>query len=180
MHHFIIWTAFPTIGVVMRDKTTHTLSYRQFRTSQSNKHVFGLREKTAAPGQKLRHRGKNANSTQKCGSIHSCCRSESLTTELLCAWKFKMWNMFLSFGLLERLKKICNFQTLVVPFSLKNWSINSAWIDFILRVRSPPSPPHTETHKYLTNCCSRKSIMSEWYNLVTSCSLEASHYKQAA
>lgn len=116
--------------VVMRDKTTHTLSHRQFRTSQSNKRVFGLREKTASPGLKLsRHRGKNANSTQKCGSIHSCCRSESLTTEPLCAWKLKMWNMFLSFGLLGRLKRICNFQTLVVRFSLKNWSINSAWID---------------------------------------------------
>lgn len=147
MHHFIIWTAFPTIvGVVMRDKTTHTLSYRQFRTSQSNKRVFGLREKTASPGQKLsRHRGKNANSTQKCDSIHSCCRSESLTTEPLCAWKLKIWNMFLSFGLLGHLKRICNFQTLVVPFSLKNWSINSAWIDFILCVRSPP-PNHIQRH----------------------------------
>lgn len=75
----------------MRDKTTHTLSYRQFRTSQSNKRVFGLREKTASPGQKLsRHRGKNANSTQKCGSIHSCCRSESLTLKyVLKVWAFR-------------------------------------------------------------------------------------------
>lgn len=45
--------------VVMRDKTTHTLNHRQFRTSQSNKRVFGLREKTASPGLKLsRHRGE--------------------------------------------------------------------------------------------------------------------------